>query len=178
MRVRVCAECGEEFRPDVVQCSDCGGPLVDQWDGDAEEGEGAEPSPDPGGRRAATAFAPPAEPETRPLAWAQQARELVPAADLLRAASLAFHIKPRQVEGEERPRGYELRVRDADRDAARVALASVAGADSGITLLEAHAADVDPDAHRVQCPACETEVAAGTTECPGCGLGLGGDEPD
>jgi hypothetical protein len=177
MRVRICADCGEEFRPEVAVCSDCGGTLVDQWDGDQGDGEIEGPIPEEG-RRAASAAAPPAEPETRPLAWAQQARELVPAADLLRAASLPFQIAARQVEGEERPRGYELRVRDEDRDPARAALASVAGTESGITLLDANAADLPAHEPGSRCPACETEVPAGLAECPGCGLGLGAAEPD
>ena len=96
---------------------------MDKWDADPRDGEGAAPSPGSGGP-AGPVFVRPSEPETRPLAWAQQARDLVPAADLLGAASLAFHITPRQGEGEERPRGYELRVRDADRERAWTALSS------------------------------------------------------
>ncbi len=178
MRVRVCVECGEEFRPDVVRCSDCGGALLDQWDGDARDGDDGGPSPDEGPGAAGPAFVRSSEPETRPLAWAQQARDLVPAADLLKAAAVAFHITARQVEGEERPRGFELRVRDADRDAAWAAISSAVGADSGISVLEAPVADASGDGHESRCAACGTEVAAGIAECPGCGLGLGAPEPE
>ena len=38
--VRVCRECGEEYRPEIVRCADCGGELEDRY-----EGEGARPSP-------------------------------------------------------------------------------------------------------------------------------------
>ena len=38
--VRVCRECGEEYRPEVVRCADCGGELEDRF-----EGEGAESPP-------------------------------------------------------------------------------------------------------------------------------------
>ena len=30
MHVRVCVECGEEYRPEVAQCADCGGDLEDR----------------------------------------------------------------------------------------------------------------------------------------------------
>ena len=178
MRVRVCVECGEEFRPDVLRCSDCGGALVDQWDADRQDGEGAEQAPSLDSGSAGSAFVRPSEPQTRPLAWAQQARDLVPAADLLRAAALTFHIAPRQAEGEERPRGYELRVRDGDREKAWTALSSALAADSGITLLETPVTDSPMHDHQSRCPACETEVAAGIAECPSCGLGLGNVGPE
>ena len=32
--IRRCPECGEEFQPHVVDCSDCGTPLVSAFEGD------------------------------------------------------------------------------------------------------------------------------------------------
>ena len=34
--VRVCRECGEEYRPEIVRCADCGGELEDRYDGQGE----------------------------------------------------------------------------------------------------------------------------------------------
>ena len=45
--VRVCRECGEEYRPEVVRCADCGGELEDRFEG---EEEGRRP-PGPGARQ-------------------------------------------------------------------------------------------------------------------------------
>ena len=32
MNVRVCRDCGEEYRPEIAICADCGGELVSQWE--------------------------------------------------------------------------------------------------------------------------------------------------
>ena len=32
MHVRVCVECGEEYRPEIAVCADCGGALEDRRD--------------------------------------------------------------------------------------------------------------------------------------------------
>ena len=48
--VRVCRECGEEYRPEIVRCADCGGELEDHYDGQGvaspapPDGGGGEPS--------------------------------------------------------------------------------------------------------------------------------------
>ena len=39
-QVRYCPECDEEFRPDIVVCSDCGGPLRLQEEGAGDVPEG------------------------------------------------------------------------------------------------------------------------------------------
>ena len=33
--VRVCRDCGEEYRPEIVRCADCGGELEDRYEGEA-----------------------------------------------------------------------------------------------------------------------------------------------
>lgn len=45
MRVRVCRECGEEFRPETTVCSDCGGALEDRDDSGAAVAETASQGP-------------------------------------------------------------------------------------------------------------------------------------
>ena len=35
--VRVCRDCGEEYRPEVVRCADCGGVLEYRFEGEPEE---------------------------------------------------------------------------------------------------------------------------------------------
>jgi hypothetical protein len=167
MHVRVCVDCGEEFRPEVATCSDCGGRLEDRHD----DGAGA-------GRTRATPAAP-AEPDleplpgARPLAWSSDARDLVPLADQLMATGLAFRITPRTGST-----GFDLCVRDSDREAAARELVPLTGPGSGAALLEAVAPEGDEAEGEPRCPACGSSVPQGATECSGCGLGLGGEPPD
>ena len=170
MHVRVCVDCGEEYRPEIARCADCGGALEDRHhDGGTPSRSAFEPPPGPDQ---------PA-PDTRALALSANARDLVPLADRLLKAGVEFRIASRDVPGEERPRGFELRVKDADRGAAVLAVAELAGTDSGVTLLEVRApgdpgAGEDPGTE-LRCPACDARVGPSATECPECGLGLEGE---
>jgi hypothetical protein len=110
VHVRVCVECNEEYRPEIARCADCGGVLQDRYD-DESPGEATRSArPDPDSR--------PPEDEGFAIAMSEQARQLVPFADRLVEAGVEFRIASREVAGEERPRGFELRVADADRSAA------------------------------------------------------------
>jgi hypothetical protein len=169
MRVRVCVDCGEEFRPEVVRCSDCGGALEDRYDDETSPVASAmagRPVPD---------LEDPL-PGARPLAWSVSIHDLVPLADRLEARGLPFRIASREAPGEERPRAYELRVRDADRQDALAALADLDPRASGFTLLEAAPAPAAEGEADRRCPACGTEPPRGASECPECGLGLAGPE--
>ena len=168
VHVRVCVDCNEEYRPEVARCADCGGVLTDRYDDEGSDG--------------GISSAPPATDSDRPLvdahalATSADARELVPFADRLVEAGVEFRIVSREVAGEERPRGFELRVADADRSAAVQAVATLGGPDSGVTLLvlRAHSASDDEQTERL-CPSCDTPVGAAAAECPECGLGLEGE---
>jgi len=168
MLVRVCVACGEEFRPDVLRCSDCGGELV------ARDDEGSAGGPEARGRTGPLASGD-SQDAARPIAWSEQARDLVPFADRLVEAGVVFRIGPRQVEGEERPRGFELRVWDQDRDKAMHALAPFANPESGVTLLESSPDPASEEPEGLACPACDAPVPHGANECPECGLAFGGD---
>ena len=168
VHVRVCASCQEEYRPEIATCADCGGVLQDRYDDD-DGGPEAAMTPAPAEAR------PPGDGELV-IATSEHARQLVPLADRLLEAGLEFRIVPRGMGREEPPRGFELRVADAERSAAIHAVAPVAGPDAGVTLLVAWgppAADDEDTALR--CPACDTPVAPSAMECAECGLGLGGE---
>jgi len=167
MLVRVCVDCGEEFRPDVLRCSDCGGELVARDDGASSEPASA--------RRRESGAPGEALPDARALAWSHDARDLVPVAEGLVAAGLVFRIAPRQVAGEERARGYELQVRGADREAGAKAVAPHITPGSRVTLLAAVVAQGSDATDEVRCPACEAAVPTGADECAECGLGLAGE---
>ena len=162
VHVRVCKECGEEYRPDIVSCADCGGELEDVF-----EDEGA-PSP----RRQATA-----EPEIidlsdhRAVFQTSRATDLVPLAERLKATEIAFHLVEEGDAGA--PASYSLVVRETDVKAALEALADLVAphAEGG----EVYALETHYEAGRgyLQCPACGAQQGSGLAECAECGLTLG-----
>ena len=166
VHVRVCVDCNEEYRPEVARCADCGGDLQDRHD---DEGSGEASTL----AHADTDFDRPL-PDAHALATSADARELVPLADRLVAAGLQFRIVAREVAGESRPHGFELRVTDVDRSAALAAVAALVEPGSGVTLLVMRALPASDDEH-LRCPACDTPVAASSLECSECGLGLEGE---
>ena len=149
MHVRVCVECGEEYRPEITACADCGGRLEDRHD-DVDRSavpatEPPEMGPEPDAEFTETIF------------HADLATALTAEADRLVEAGIAFRLRPA------RSAGYELLVTGPDRDHALEALGLLA--DEGAQ-----------DAER-SCPACGAAVQPGVVDCPECGLTVG-DEPD
>lgn len=165
--VRVCRDCGEEYRPEVTRCADCGGELEDRRDGEgpSAEAEGA-------AERAA------AEAElaaSHELYRGSQVRDLVPMAERLRGAGLDCRIAE-QAGAKGGPASYLLLVRQDDARAALAAVADlIAPHEAGADV---HAVETRFDQERgyLACPACGAVPPAGALECPECGLGLGGEE--
>jgi hypothetical protein len=166
MLVRICVECGEEFRPDVLRCSDCGGELVAHDD--------QHPGADPGAPALPRAGVP-GEPleAARPIAWSEQARDLIPFADRLVEGGLVFRIGPRAEAGEKAPPGFALRVADKDHEPATRLLAPFVTPESGVTLLAPVPAEEETGGST--CPACDTSLPPGAEQCPECGLAFGGE---
>ena len=154
MNVRVCVECGEEYRPEIVVCADCGGRLEDRLDD---------------GNRTVIPAAEPAETEEatgeegflHSILHADRVALLTDAADRLLAAGIEFRLRAIGPATELASR-YHLLVAEADQERAYAVL--------GVRL---------PERSGV-CPACDTRQPAGAVECPECGLAVGddpGDEP-
>jgi len=146
MHVRVCRECGEEYRPEVVVCSDCGGALEDHYEGlEAAANLPAEMTP--------------AEFATGPLvpvASAPSAAEIEPLGRRLGQAGIRFAVRGSfQL--------FELLVAADEQEPALAVLE--AGGEGSSAPLEALSV----------CPACGTALRASAVECPECGLGLGGE---
>ncbi len=164
--VRVCRDCGEEYRPGVQQCADCGGELVDrQLD---EDGNPIVPE-----EEAAEAVAPPAPiVERRVVFVTPQAADLVPLADALREAEIEYHMaeQPATVEGA--ASRYALLVDEANAAAALQALAPLLAEEEPEDM---HALETrfEPGRGYVACPACGAEQPPGATECAECGLAFG-----
>jgi hypothetical protein len=152
MHVRVCVECGEEYRPEIAACADCGGQLEDRHeDGDRTVLPSARPAAGEPGPDAAF---------TETISEAKAATDLEPEADLLIEAGIQVRVRP-VPEG-----GYRLLVTAADLEHALAVLG-----------LLAPEGDASAEETNRSCPACAVAVPPGAAECPECGLALG-DSPD
>jgi hypothetical protein len=165
MHVRVCPRCGEEYRPEIVACADCGTVLVDADD----------EAPGPL-LPAAPAAAPEPTEDVARLYRAAQPRDLAPLADALVAADMPF-----QIQYDAETRSYYLTVPESLEQAAADLLARVAAAEPD-ALFDAMArplSEDDAEAKRealksaTACPACGTRVAPEADDCPACGLHVG-----
>ena len=160
MHVRVCVECGEEYRPEIAVCADCGGALEDRRDhgeGPAAEDAGGDAALGAGEWEMDDGF-------TDSVMRADTAVGLTGAADRLAEKGIGFRIRPaRRTPGAEYAAGYRLLVAEADRDEALETL--------GLLAPER------PGEGARHCPACETAIPQGALECPECGL-VAGDDPN
>jgi hypothetical protein len=159
--VRVCRECGEEYRADVAVCADCGGELEDRpLDENGEPAVAAAPDPAPAAPQRVVFVTP-------------RAAELVPLAEALRDAEIGYRLAEQAPVGDGAPVRYSLLVDEGDAAQALRAL--------GARLVpEEHEADAHALETRfaegrgyVACPACGARQPEGALECPECGLGLG-----
>lgn len=161
MHVRVCPECGEEFRPEIVHCSDCGALLVDRA---AEEDA---PPPMAGGlpgQPFAPSGGPPAPVEFARLARADRAAAIEPLAERLGKAGVPFRVRTVGI-------SFELLVAEGDREGALSVLGDAVRPES----VPADDAPFDPESGYAACPACGCRLAPRAQECPDCGLAVGGE---
>jgi hypothetical protein len=155
MHVRYCVSCEEEFRPEIVRCSDCGGDLEDRYEEENGEGRG----PANAAETAADLEEPPAE--YLPVFGCRDSQSLKEAAACLAAARIPFRASGSST-------GFRLLVRKADESAAGVALQGREG-----TLAVTDDAQPSVSAEGGPCPACGANVPAGALECPECALVVG-----
>jgi hypothetical protein len=167
VHVRICRDCGEEYRPEIAVCADCGGTLDDRWDDAGEAVRTRIPGP-----------AAPSEPEAPDLSGfravfvTSQAAVLVPLAECLREASIEFLLHESAKDPHAPAASFSLLVHDEDAGRALRELAPLlaGGEESGRFHVVESA--FEAGAYR-NCPACEIELPAGADECPECGLALG-----
>jgi len=168
VHVRVCRDCGEEYRPVIVRCADCGGELEDRFEGESE-----------GGAPAAAGREEPAAELVgyRVLFLTPRAADLVPMAERLRETGIEYRLAEAARTGGGAPARYALLVKDADAAGALAALARPGRPP------RRQRRESTPSKTRVRrgarlpgMPACGTKTAPGTAECPECGLVLAGGE--
>ena len=152
--VRRCPECGEEFQPHIVTCSDCGVPLEDGIEGqklappDATSGAGADEGP------------------YVPITGIVESQDALDAGRELAAAQIRFRLLPPPRRG-----GLKVEVHEQDMPAAIGVLIN-----AGLLPPMDESPPVGEEGG--PCPACGTHVAPGSVECSECGLVLGGDLPE
>jgi uncharacterized protein with PIN domain len=163
---RVCRDCGEEFRPEIERCSDCGGELVAAHEDDT--GEMLMPAPEEASASTED------HADFRPIFVGAQAALLVPLAEALKGEGIAFRIAEELSDPERGTVTFGLLVREADRAAALRALAPLLGDEASSGRLHAVETHFGESGSYSRCPACESEVALSATECPECGLVIAG----
>jgi uncharacterized protein with PIN domain len=167
MHVRVCRDCGEEYRPEIAICADCGGELVSQWEDEngvtSPAGFPAAP-PEPAGPDL-TGF--------RPVFVTGQAAALVPLAERLRGAGITFHLHESVKDPRAPAASFSLLVQDADAAQVLRELAPLLADGEEPEAMHTVESDFADGAYR-RCPACGAELSAAAKECPECELGLGG----
>jgi hypothetical protein len=156
--VRVCRECGEEYRPDVLVCADCGGEL--------ETRRADEPLARPA----------PQAPETNALEGYvsifsySRVTDLVPLGNRLREREIE-HRLVEQASAEGQPTRYSIFVRESDAAQALESIADLIAPHETGGDIRAIETAFDPERGYLQCPACATKMPAEAEECPECGLG-------
>ncbi len=164
MHVRVCRDCSEEYRPEIVSCADCGGALEDRWEEDVTTASPRRAEP------------PAAEaPDLRgycQIFSTDQARALVPLVERLRERGLAFHLAEGAQGSLRSASRYYLLVPASHAGEASRELAPLLGEGEGAPLSQDIESEFADGAYR-RCPACGAELLGAPLECPGCGLALG-----
>jgi RNA polymerase subunit RPABC4/transcription elongation factor Spt4 len=173
MHVRVCPECGEEYRPDIAVCADCGAELIDRWEDDGGRVVNADGTP------AADKAEAPDEPGVPMRAlFAGPPAALRPLADTLVDGGLPFELIPEDRVEYRRTEGARLFLAvpatDAERALDLLADYRGRGTELGLTELAQTWGGHDDDP---PCPACNAQVPPDADTCPECGLELGGPEP-
>jgi hypothetical protein len=160
--VRVCKDCGEEYRPEIVRCADCGGELEDVFPGmQRKPAQAPEPSPA-------------AELEGfRELYRTTRATDLVPVVERLREADIPSRLAELREAVEGAPPRFAVLVPEAESGRALAAISALVAPHEDAADVHAVETRFDPERGYLQCPACGAEPPPDASECPECGLGLG-----
>ena len=164
MHVRRCRACGEEYRPEIATCVDCGGPLEDV-DDELVPFEARAP------KDAAVAFVRRPPEGYVSVYVTREFREIDSFVERLEAAGIPLHVQDVPGERGHSASTYAVMVPEAEALAARRAIAPLQGMDP-----EDVEREFDPEQGYGKCPACSSEIPTGTAACPECGLNILGDE--
>jgi hypothetical protein len=170
--VKVCRECGEEYRPEALRCADCGGELEQRFLD--ETGAVLVPGGSEAEETAAEiAAGPPAD--HRVVFVTPHAADLVPLAEALRESGVPYRLAQQPARAEGAPPQYALLVPEGEASAALRALAPLLAPEGEADMAHVETR-FEPDRGYVHCPACGAAQRPGAAECAECGLGLGADD--
>jgi hypothetical protein len=170
MHIRVCRDCGEEYRPEIARCADCGGELVDRHEAEDPAPIGATPPSDDAPPAADAAPAPQAkEEEVHPL-YSGSLPDLEPMCEALKAGGVPYRIAPRT-------HGFIMGVAAGDLERALSILEPFRGRGTELGVAE-YGYEVEEITGPQACPACGAPVTVLPGDCPDCGLAISaGEEP-
>ncbi len=172
VHVRVCPGCGEEFRPEITVCSDCGAPLVDRF----LDSSGRPLEEERG--KVDVAPAPPPE-GYAPLTVVASAVELRPMTSALEARGVAYQVRfapdVHASRGGSAAGRFLVLVHEAERVPALMAIRPFLGHEAGRDATLVVETAFDAATGYLRCPACETALRKDAVECPECGLVVAGD---
>ncbi len=163
LSVKVCRDCGEEYRLEAIQCADCGGELeVRALDESGERTQIDEAPPEPTeARNHRVVFVTPA------------ASELVPLVEALRAGGVPHRLAEQSARASRAAPRYALLVPEEEAAAALRILAPLLAPEAQAEHVESIESRFQPEHGYLRCPACGAEQAGKSLECAECGLGLG-----
>jgi hypothetical protein len=163
VHVRRCRACAEEYRPEVVTCVECGGPLEDA-DDEVVPFE-ARPVPAPVARAVPPERKPPEG--YVPVYVGRHLADVEPLADGLEEADIPFHVHETPEKPDHTPAVYSLLVPEGEAPRARRALGPLLGEGADPEAVDR---GFDLEAGYTHCPACSAEIPGGAETCPDCGL--------
>ena len=161
--VRHCPRCQSDYRPDMAECAECGGPLEDRP-------EGSDPRFTPPPASLPSEGSDLADGDLHSIYFSRDVRQLQALADRLARRGVACRLQ-QSTEGGKSPR-YDLLVPEAQRQVSLDELQQTFGDPIPGEELGAVERDFDPSQGYLRCPACGANLAAGAPECSDCGLAL------
>jgi hypothetical protein len=173
---KVCRRCGEEYRPEIERCADCGGELEARYDDGQGGGMPATPPADdhaasPGNLAEASMGGVTAGEST--IYSGRSAADVKPLAERLIEVEIPFRFACHRPTGPADPAHFELAVGHDNRAHAFKVIAPLLDADPDALVAVERAFDAEGGYDR--CPACGQPLVSRAAQCPACALALRAD---
>jgi RNA polymerase subunit RPABC4/transcription elongation factor Spt4 len=169
---KVCRRCGEEYRPEIERCTDCGGELEARYD----DGHGGVMPATPLATEHATGGEPAAAstdrhtPGESSIYSSHAAADLKPLAERLIEVEIPFRFVCHRPTAPKDPASFELLVNNDNLEHAFRVVAPLLDADPEALVAVERAFDAE-GGYR-SCPACGQPLNSGAAKCPACALAL------
>jgi RNA polymerase subunit RPABC4/transcription elongation factor Spt4 len=165
---KVCRRCGEEYRPEIERCTDCGGDLVTRFDDGVQKPLAVDDlTPRPQPAQALKGKSPHRE---SIIYSSRAAADLKPLVERLIDVEIPFRFVCRPGTTPTDPATYGVVVVEDNRAPALRAIAPVLDADPDALAAVESSFDAEGGYHT--CPACGQSLDSGAASCPACALAL------